>query len=68
MNKLLNDAKDELKWATRNNPELRRICARAEAYWLPSIEGALDEGGGSQSIMVSMDDTIKELKEYAQNE
>lgn len=38
------------------------IAARMDAYWLPSIKGALGSEDYPHAIMVSLGDTIKELE------
>lgn len=39
------------------------IRARMQAYWLPSIKGSLGAEDYPNTIMVSLEDTIKEIEE-----
>jgi len=39
------------------------ITARMDAYWLPTINGALGSEEYPNTIMTSLEDTIEEIKE-----
>lgn len=46
-----------------NELDREDIRARMWAYWLPSIKGSLGDEDYPNTIMVSLEDTIKEIEE-----
>lgn len=45
-----------------------QITARMEAYWLPSIKGALGSENYPNAIMTSLGDTIEEIEDGLRGE